>query len=145
MTRPAPSRAAAVAAALFPDPPRRIPRHRAISVLLRTAHLVAFGGLLGGHVFDVDPTRLVPWLGAAIVTGAGMMALELATTLDWLGTGKGLAVLAKLGLLGMVPLLWERRVTLLVAVTILSGVAAHMPRQFRHRQVIRLPRPRGRP
>jgi hypothetical protein len=128
--------------ALFPDPPRRIPRHRAMSVLLRSAHLVAFGGLLGGHVFDVEPPRLVPWLGATIVTGAGMMALEMASTLDWLGTGKGLAVLAKLGLLGLVPVVWERRVAILVAVTVLAGVAAHMPRQFRHHQVIRLSPPR---
>lgn len=118
---------------------------RAISVLLRTAHLASFGGLLGGHVFDVDPARLVPWLVGTIVTGAGMMALELVASVDWLGTGKGLAVLVKLGLLGMVPVFWEHRVAILLAVVILSGVASHMPRQFRHYQVVRLHRRPGGP
>lgn len=117
---------------------------RALSVLLRTAHLVAFAGLLGGHVFDVDPVRLVPWLVATVLTGAGMMALELVASVDWLGTGKGLAVLVKLGLLATVPVFWEQRVAILLAVVILSGVASHMPRQFRHYQVVRISRVRGR-
>ena len=118
---------------------------RAVSVLLRTAHLVAFAGLLGGHIFDADPTRLPPWLVATVLTGAGMMALELLTSLDWLGTGKGLAVLVKLALLATVPVFWERRVAILLAVTVLAGVTSHMPRQFRHHQVVRIPWVPGRP
>lgn len=138
---------------LCPDPPRRIPLHRGLGVGLRTAHLVAVGTLLGGHVFAVDSARLVPYLAAAIVTGAGMMALELATTCAWLGMGKGVAAVAKLGLLGLVPVFWEHRVVLLVAVTVVAGVTSHMPSRFRHApvfarrhvtQVITAPAPPGR-
>lgn|SRR5574341_1002770 len=130
--------------ALFPDPPRRIPRHRAISVLLRTAHLVAFAGLLGGHVFDVDPTRLVPWVVATVASGAALMAVELASSFAWLSTGKGLAVLVKLALLATVPLLWDHRVAILLTVVALSGICSHMPARFRHYQVVpMLRRPLG--
>ena len=93
-------------ALLFPDPPRRLPAQRLLSVALRTAHLLSVGTLLGGHVFDVDPEQIVPFLVAAILTGTGMMALELASTCAWMFAGKGLAVALKLGLLGLVPLFW---------------------------------------
>jgi len=134
--RPRPSRAVSLATALFPDPPRRIPRHRALSVLLRTAHLATFAVLLGGHVFDVDPLRLAPWLVATVASGAGLMALEMASSFAWLSTGKGLAVLVKLALLAAVPALWDHRVAILLAVVILAGISSHMPARFRHYQVV---------
>lgn len=117
---------------LFPDPPRRIRGFRLFGVVLRTAHLATFGVLLGGHLFDVDAPRLTPFLIATILTGAGLMALELASTFAWLFMVKGVAVLFKLGLLLLVPLLWEHRVTLLVLVVIVASAAAHMPSRFRH-------------
>jgi len=126
-TRPSP-----LGGLLFPDPPRRIPAHRWLSVGLRTAHLISFGILLGGHVFEIDPARVVPFLVATIVTGAGLMLLELASTCHWLFMGKGVAVLLKLLLLLLVPLFWEHRVAILTAVVILASVAAHMPSRLRH-------------
>lgn len=123
---------ASLRARLFPNPPRRIPAHRLLSVTLRTAHLMTFGMLLGGHVFEVDPSHLFPFLVATIVTGAGLMALELASSFAWLFMGKGVAVLVKLLLLGMVPFFWEHRVALLLLTVILASVAAHMPSRFRH-------------
>jgi len=117
---------------LFPDPPRRIHGHRWLSVILRTAHIIAFGTLLGGHVFETDNSRLVPFLAATILTGSGLMLLELASTAHWLFMAKGLAVLLKLLLLSMVPLFWEQRVALLLAVVVVASVAAHMPSRLRH-------------
>ena len=121
-----------MASLLCPDPPRRLPAQRLLGVAFRTGHLLSVGTLLGGHVFDVNPERLVPFLVAAIVTGAGMMALELAATCTWLFTGKGLAVALKLGLLLLVPVFWEHRVLILVAVTIVAGFGSHMSARFRH-------------
>ena len=117
---------------LCPDPPRRVPAQRLLGLTLRTAHLLSVGTLLGGHVFDVDAERLVPFLIAAIVTGAGMIALELASTCRWLFMGKGLAVALKLGLLLLVPVFWEQRVLILVAVTVIAGFGSHMSARFRH-------------
>ncbi len=125
-----------VRALLFPDPPRRIPRHRALGLALRTAHLMTFGALLGGHFFDVDPARLMPFLIATIASGGALLALELASTCAWLFMGKGLVVLAKLLILLMVPLFWEHRVFLLLLTVAVASVGAHMPSRFRHRCVL---------
>lgn len=117
---------------LCPVPQRQVPAHRLLGVVLRTAHILTVGTLLGGHVFDVDPVQLVPFLAGAIVTGAGMVALELASTCAWLVMGKGLAMLLKVGVLLLVPVFWEQRVPLLVVVTLIAGVGSHMSSRFRH-------------
>lgn len=117
---------------LCPEPPRVIPAHRLLGVALRTAHLMTFGTLVGGHLFEVDHWRLFPFLVATILSGAGLTALEMASTCAWLFMGKGLAVLAKLLLLASIPLLWEHRVVLLLLTVALASVGAHMPARFRH-------------
>jgi hypothetical protein len=126
---------------LFPIPPRRIPRHRALGLALRTAHLMTFGVLLGGHLFDVDPARLKPFLLATIASGVALLALELASTCAWLFMGKGLIVLVKLAVLLSVPLFWEYRVPLLLLVVALASVGSHMPSRFRHRCFVPAARP----
>ena len=117
---------------LFPDPPRRIRGHRALAVALRTAHLMTFGTLVGGHLFDVEPSRLFPFLLATLATGIALMALELASTCAWLFLGKGVAVLLKLLLLLTVPFFWEHRVAILLAVIVVASVGSHMSSRFRH-------------
>ena len=117
---------------LCPDPPRRLPAHRALGIAFRTAHLAAFGVVLGGHVFDVEPPRLIPFLIMTIGSGAALMALELASTFAWLLTVKGVAVLLKLALLAMIPLFWDQRVALLLAVVAIASISSHMPARFRH-------------
>ena len=121
---------------LFPDPPRQIPRHRVLGLALRTAHLTSFGALLGGHLFDVDAARLMPFLMATIASGLGLMALELASTWAWLFMGKGVAVLLKLLVLLMVPVFWEYRVPLLLLTVAVASIGSHMPSRFRHRLVV---------
>jgi hypothetical protein len=117
---------------LFPDVPRRIPGQRVVNIAMRTAHLVTFGILVGGHVFDVESSRLFPFLLATIVTGAGLMVLELASTCAWLFMGKGAAIVLKLMLLLMVPLFWQHRVALMLAVVVLASASSHMPSRFRY-------------
>src|SRR6266542_2477803 len=109
---------------LFPDPPRPIPAHRPLGIALRTTHLMCFGALVGGHVFDVEPARLRPFLIATIATGVALMALELISTCAWLFLGKGLMVLAKLLLLLMIALL--------LTTVVVASVGSHMPARFRH-------------
>lgn len=133
--------ASPLATLLFPDPPRAIPAHRGLGVALRTAHLACFGTLLGGHVFDVEAGRLVPFLMATIATGAALMALELASTCAWLFLGKGIMVLVKLLLLLMIPFFWEHRVALLLATVVVASVGSHMPARFRHYSFMPQPSP----
>jgi hypothetical protein len=106
------------------------------NVLLRTLHLMAFGLVLGGYAYDVEPERVTPALIATIVTGALLVMLEIHGDPRWPFLGKGLFVLAKLALLLLVPLFPGGRVPLLVAVVVLAAVGAHMPRRLRHYSVL---------
>jgi hypothetical protein len=115
---------------------RRIPHERAWNVGLRTLHLMAFGALLGGHVWQVQADLLYPSLAITVASGAALIGLELYQNVHWLFLGKGLVVLAKLALLLLVPLFWEARVLLLLAVVALASIGAHMPARFRHYSVL---------
>ncbi len=121
----------------FPEQIRFLPGARAWSIAFRTLHIAAFGLVLGGHAFAVDADMLVPWVWLTILSGIGLIALEVyAGGLYWLFLGKGIAVLVKLGLLLMVPLFWEQRVPLLLLVVVISSVGSHMPSRFRHYSIL---------
>ncbi len=117
----------------FPEKARLLPGARAWSVGFRTLHLAAFGLLLGGHAFAVDAERLLPYLYLTLLSGLGLIALEIYVVgLYWLFLGKGLMVLAKLGLLLAVPFFWEQRLALLLLVVGIASVSSHMPSRYRH-------------
>ena len=111
---------------------RRVPHERAWSVAFRTVHLMAFGLLLGGHAWEVEPARLLPAVWVTIASGTALMGLELWKSVEWLFLGKGVIVLVKLGLLALVPVFWEARLPLLLAVVAVASVGAHMPARFRN-------------
>ena len=126
---------------LFPDPPRPLPYARAMSMALRTVHIAAVGLLLGGHAFEVPSVRLLPWLSLSIISGAGLIGLELYSSCKWLYQGKGVLVIVKLLLIAAVAVFWEQRLWLLLAALVLGSVGSHMPGRFRyysflHRRVI---------
>ncbi|HET7854208.1 MAG TPA: hypothetical protein VFM04_07105, partial [Candidatus Methylomirabilis sp.] len=92
----------------LPERMRFLPGSRAMSIALRTLHLAAFGMLLGGHAFGVETERLLASLYLTILSGLGLMALEIyAVGLYWLVLGKGIMVLVKLALLLVIPFFWE--------------------------------------
>jgi hypothetical protein len=119
--------------ALFlPEPRRRLPHARAWNVGARTVHLAATGVLLGGHFFAVEPDTLLPWLAAAVASGAVMLAVELYSSFDWLVELGGLAVVLKVALLCAIPFAWSARVPILFAVVAVAGIGSHMPGKYRH-------------
>lgn len=123
-------------AVLFPDPPRTIPHARLLNISCRTVHLAAFGMLLGGHAWDVEAHRLSLALWLTIASGVALMTLELLAGAHWLLEARGLMVLLKLGLLLLVPLVWEHRLFLLLAVVAVASVGSHMPARFRHASLL---------
>jgi hypothetical protein len=101
-------------------------------------HLASFGVLLGGHVFAVEAERLIPALYLTILSGIGLMLLEVyAYGLHWFWLGKGMSVLVKLGILLLVPVFWEHRVLLLLLVVGIASIASHMPARYRHYSFLR--------
>ena len=109
---------------------------RWLNIALRTAHLGAMGVLLGGHAFDVSPERLKVNLWLTIGTGAVLAAVESGGRLLWLHQGRGLMTITKLALVCAVPLAWDYRLPILLAVVVLASVGSHMPGRFRYYSVI---------
>jgi hypothetical protein len=130
---------------LFPDPPRKFPYARAWNMSVRTAHIAVTGILFGGHVFEIPAAQLLVWLYATILTGAALVFLEAYSHSRWLYQGRGVAVMAKLLLLCLIPWLWDYRVPILAVVVVIASVGSHMPARFRyysfvHGRVVEEPR-----
>ena len=119
-------------AALFPAVPRHLPYARGLNIAFRTAHLVTSGILLGGHVFEIAPHRLIVFLYLTIASGAGLISLELYRSCRWAYEGMGLLVEIKLLLLIAAGIWWDLRVPLIILVVVLGSGGAHMPARYRH-------------
>jgi len=118
-----------------------LPGVRTVRSTLRTAHLIAFGALYGGHVYAVAPERLKPALIATLASGTALMALEIFRNPIWPLQIRGLATIVKIALVAGVALAWDARVWLLTAVIAIGSVVSHMPSRYRyysvwHRRVI---------
>lgn len=109
-----------------------MPQLRWWNIAARTAHLLATGVLLGGHVFGEPAGTLEPWLWAAAVSGLALIGVEVVATGHWLHQGCAAAVALKLMVLALVPCFWDLRVALLVVVVGLASVGSHAPRTIRH-------------
>ncbi|MCX6551228.1 MAG: hypothetical protein NTY02_09535 [Acidobacteria bacterium] len=127
---------ARLTALLFPVPRRHLPYSRWWNIAARTIHLGATGILLGAHVFGVSPERLYPFLWIAIVSGLGMVFVEVFPTAHWVHQVAAIFVYAKLALLCAIPFAWAYRVPMLLMVVVLASVGAHAPRRIRHYSVV---------
>ena len=116
----------------FPDPPRGFPGRRWVNITLRTLHLIGVAGMGGGWLYGADPAAWRPYLWLVLATGALMVVLELAATLLWLLQLRGLAVVAKLGLVAAAGYWPGATPWLLAAVIVLSSVFAHAPADVRY-------------
>ncbi len=112
------------------------PTTRFWNIAFRTLHIGALAPLVGGHVFNIPAPSLVPWLTATIGTGLVLMAIETGLQLKWFYQGRGLAVLGKLALLGLIPIVWNVRVAILMTVIVIASVGSHMPGRFRYYSVL---------
>ena len=121
----------------LPSPDGRSPEMiRALNILLRTAHVAAMGVLLGGHAFDVAPERLSASLWLTVGTGLALVGIESGGRRLWLHQGRGITTLAKLALICLVPLAWDHRLAILLAVVVLASTGSHMPARFRYYSVL---------
>ena len=119
-------------AILFPSSPRSLPYNRGISIGLRSLHLLVSGLLVGGHAFNVEPSRLVVLLYLTVGSGLGLILLELYRSCDWVYQGMGALVIVKTVITAMAGVWWEQRVAMLFLVVVLGSVGSHMPSRYRH-------------
>jgi hypothetical protein len=101
--------------------PRPVPAARLLRTILRTAHLIAAGALYGGHIYGVEPERLVPALAGVLATGGAFLGIEVYQASVWLVQIRGAATLVKLALVAAVAPFWELRVLLLTLAVIIGA------------------------
>lgn len=109
---------------------------RALNIAVRTAHIGAMGVLVGGYAFDVTPERLKASLWLTVGTGVALAAIEAGPRLLWFHQGRGFMTLAKLAFLCAVPLAWDHRLPILLAVIVIASVGSHMPGRYRYYSVV---------
>jgi hypothetical protein len=122
---------------LFPHTFREFPYRRLILNLLRAAHILCLCFLVGGFVFSEDRSLLMPWIVATIASGLGIFLLDLYSSCISLFEVRGISVLIKTGLLGLIPFLdRNNQLYLLVALIIFSSLLSHSRRRLRHKSIM---------
>jgi len=79
----------------------------------------------------------MPWIVATIASGLGIFLLDLYSSCIALFEVRGISVLIKTGLLGLIPFLdRNNQLYLLVALVILSSLLSHSRRRLRHKSIM---------
>lgn len=118
---------------LFPKTFREFPCRRLILNGLRALHILCLCILVGGFFFDQNESLLKPWFIGTLASGLGIFLIDLYGSCIALFEVRGVSVVIKLALVGMLPFL-ERdyQLLLLVSLILLSSLISHSPRRLRH-------------
>ncbi len=117
---------------MFPQPPRDFHGQRWVRIALRTAHLISIAVLTGGVSMGAAPLSMAPAFWTTLLTGVLFVGVELFYTGVWLFQLKGIAVMAKILLLGAAAAAPHSALWLLVAAIVIGGVSSHMPGKYRY-------------
>jgi len=109
---------------------------RVLDIILRTAHIGVAGILFGGFVFETPFPQLLIWHDLTIVTGCGLLVLELLHSLNWPHQGRGMMGILHIALPGIIHLQPHLAVPYLWATLIIGCVGSHMPRSYRHWSIL---------
>jgi hypothetical protein len=110
-------------------------------ISLRTLHLLSVAGAGGGILFGLEKELWINYWWLALISGALMMLVDIVSNPVWIVQLRGLVVLFKLILLGLLAVYPAWGQFILLAVIIMSGVISHAPGKLRyysvyHRRVI---------
>lgn len=118
---------------LFPDPPRDFPLRRVVRAMLRAAHILTGGVLLGGYIFAAPDQALRFWWTATVASGLALFATDLHASFAALVEVRGAVVLVKLALLLLLPIAGTYATWVLAVVLVIGAVSSHLPGRVRHR------------
>jgi hypothetical protein len=105
---------------------------RGLQVLLRSIHITAMGLVLGGIYLGGGYGQLRGAIITVLASGAALAAVDLAKGPSFLLQGSGVALLAKLALLGLGNLYPGSRLGWYLAATLVASIGSHMPGSWRH-------------
>jgi len=109
---------------------------RWIKITLRTLHLLAVAGAGGGILFGLEKDLWINYWWLALVSGALMMVIDIASNPVWIVQVRGLVIFLKLillALLGQDPALYR---VLLIVIIVISAVISHAPGKLRYYSVV---------
>ena len=124
-------------ALLFPPAPRFLPWARPVQLALRSLHITAMALVVGALPFGAGYAQLRIPILLTVATGILLFAIDLARDMGILVQGSGVAVLLKLGLLGLGALQPAHRLPWYLAATLVASVGSHMPGAWRHFSFLR--------
>lgn len=105
--------------------------------LLRSSHILCVCILLGGLYFRPEATQIRYWLAGVIITGLGLLIMEIFRNAAMLIEIRGIAVLIKmLLLLGLTQVNPGHQISILMVIVFSSALISHSPRYFRHYSVL---------
>lgn len=121
---------------LFPVNSRLLPGQRWINIGLRTLHLIGIAGLGGGYFYAAVDNSWLMFLYLTLASGLALTLLSIWSNGIWLAQLRGHAILLKVLLLALIPFWPEYKVTLMLAVLIISGLIAHAPGDVRYFSIL---------
>jgi hypothetical protein len=117
---------------LFPPSPRRFRGARAWQIGARTVHIAAMALVVGGVACGLPGRELVAPIALTVASGLALLGIDLWGTCATLAEGRGIALMAKLALLGVGVLLASVRLEAHLAAIAVASVGSHMPKTWRH-------------
>jgi hypothetical protein len=122
----------ALKALLFPRVSRTFPGKRWLNISLRTLHLIGVAGLGGAYLYAAPRELWAPYLWLSLGSGFGLVILSVFSNGIWLLQLRGLLILFKLFLLGVMLWLPGFSLSLGISVIVISSVIAHAPGDVRY-------------
>lgn len=119
-------------ALLFPRHSRNFPGKRWLNISLRTLHLIGMAGLGGAYLYAAPRELWEPYMWLSLGSGFALVALFLYSNGVWLLQLRGLLILFKLVLLGIMLWLPAINLQLGMVVIVLSSVVSHAPGNVRY-------------
>lgn len=118
--------------ALFPLEGRSFRGMRWLNISLRTLHLIGIAGLGGAYLYTAPRALWEPYLWLTLISGSGLVGVSLYSNAVWLLQLRGLLILFKVLLLGIMVVSSAAALWLGVVVIVISSVIAHAPGDLRY-------------
>jgi len=103
-----------------------------VQLALRSLHIAGMALVVGGLPFGGSFETLRGPILITLLSGVLLFAIDLARDAAVLVQGSGVAMLLKLGLLGLGVLQPAQRLPWYLAATLVASIGAHMPGAWRH-------------
>lgn len=120
---------------LFPAKSRSFKGQRWANILLRTLHIVGVAGMAGGYLHDLPYAQWSGYFWLTLLSGAALILIALWSSAIWLCQVRGVVILAKLLLLGLIPFFPQAAGGIFILVILISGIVSHAPAKDRYYSV----------